>query len=92
MTVDCADEGERDALLALFADIDGMAEDWTSNLQLLCTQCSLGTPHDHHGPDDTVWKPRRDLGLALRDERPLARLRRMKLWWRKEVREVTRLT
>lgn len=92
VTVDCADEAERDALLALFKDVDGMVEDWTSNLQLLCAQCSLGTPHDHHASDDAIWKPRRELALALRDERPLARLRRLKLWWRKEVREVTRLT
>lgn len=92
VTVDCADAAERDALLALFDGIDGMAEDWTSNLQLLCEQCSLGTPHDHHAPDDNLWKPRRELALALRDAQPLQRLRRMKLWWRKGVREVTRLT
>lgn len=92
VTVDCADQAELDALLALFSDIDGMVEDWTSNLQLLCRQCSLGTPHDHHRPDDIAWKARHDLGFALRDEKPLSRLRRLKLWWRKEVREVTRLT
>ncbi len=92
VTVDCADQAELDALLALFSDIDGMVEDWTSNLQLLCRQCSLGTPHDHHRPDDIAWKTRHDLGFALRDEKPLSRLRRLKLWWRKEVREVTRLT
>lgn len=44
-------------------------EDWTSNTQFLCRQCSEGTPHEHHDKDlpESVWSPRREFAFASRD-------------------------
>ncbi|MFT3696836.1 MAG: tetratricopeptide repeat protein [Kofleriaceae bacterium] len=86
----CASADERDALIALFDDVDGAIEDWTESIVMLCSACSLGTPHEHH-ERDTSWKPERTIGLALRDERDLKRLRRAGLFWRKGIRNVARV-
>lgn len=69
----CRTPHERDALLALFDDVDGAIEDWTESLELMCAQCSLGEPHEHHGSGR--WSVERRFGLALRDESELQRLR-----------------
>ena len=91
VTVECERPAERDALLALFDDFDGAAEDWSETLALMCAQCSAGLPHDHHPRvPETPWHPRRKLGLALSDERQLERLKRHGEW-RRNVREVTRV-
>jgi len=40
-------------------------EDWTSNVRILCKQCSEGRPHEHH--DTTLkdsWTDRHVLGIA----------------------------
>ena len=81
VTVDCPSPVERDALLGLFDDADGSVEDWTESIVVLCSKCSLGEPHDEHDePADQPWRPERQLGLALRDERELRRLRQLGLW------------
>jgi tetratricopeptide (TPR) repeat protein len=86
----CRDVEERDALVALFDDVDGAIEDWTESLEVICAQCSLGEPHDHHEQKDESWRIDRRLGLALRDERDLGKLRQLGLWWRRGIRDVTR--
>lgn len=88
----CQTPDERDVLVALFDDADGAIEDWTESLEVLCAECSLGTPHEHHdAKKDTAWRVNRELGLAIRDERDLARLRKLGLWWRRGIRDVTRV-
>jgi hypothetical protein len=42
-------------------------EDWSSSLQVLCADCSRGTPHDHPQPA-TEWTPQRRLGVAAESE------------------------
>jgi hypothetical protein len=92
VTVECQSATERDALLALFDDADGSVEDWTESIVVLCSKCSLGEPHDEHDErPDQAWRPHRELGLALRDERELRRLRQLGLWWRRGVRDVTKV-
>jgi tetratricopeptide (TPR) repeat protein len=92
VTADCQSPTERDALLALFDDADGSVEDWTESIVVLCSKCSLGEPHDEHDErPDQAWRRQRELGLALRDERELRRLRQLGLWWRRGVRDVTKV-
>jgi tetratricopeptide (TPR) repeat protein len=40
----CPTPEERDALIALFDDVDGAIEDWTESIVMLCVRCSLGEP------------------------------------------------
>lgn len=88
----CHTPEERDELVARFDDVDGAIEDWTESVHYLCAQCSLGQPHEHHDTaKDDGWSTERELGLALRNERDLARLRTLGLWWRRDVRDVTRV-
>lgn len=87
----CRDPEERDALVVLFDDVDGAIEDWPENLVVLCAKCSLGEPHAHHDEKPRDWSVERRFGLALRDERDLRRLRQLGLWWRRGVRNVTRV-
>jgi hypothetical protein len=47
---------------------DFAAEDWTSSLQMLCKQCSEGSPHDHEPHPEPEWKPEREIGVAALDE------------------------
>jgi tetratricopeptide (TPR) repeat protein len=91
VAVTCRTPEERDALLALYDHVDGAIEDWTDSVVVLCAQCSLGERCEDHAREDTAWRPDRDLGLALRDERDLRRLRQLGLWWRRDVRDVTRM-
>lgn len=88
----CRTPEERDELIALFKEVDGAIEDWTESVYFLCAQCSLGQPHEHHAPaEDTGWKVDRELGLALRNKRDLAKLRKLRLWWRRSIRDVVRV-
>jgi len=88
----CRSVDERDAIIALFDDVDGAIEDWTENLVVLCRQCSLGEPHEHHRDQESrEWRVERRFGLALRDERELKRLRQLGLWWRRGVHDVERV-
>lgn len=91
VTATCTDATERDAILARFEGIDGAIEDWTESIQILCKQCSLGEPHDHHEPRDQSWQRERTIGLALRDEAELGRLRGPGGRWRRGIRDVTRV-
>jgi tetratricopeptide (TPR) repeat protein len=86
----CSSAEVRDELLELFDDVDGAIEDWSENIEMLCAQCSLGEPHEHHDVDEQ-WRMEREFGLALRDESDLGRLRRVGRWWRCGVRDVTRV-
>jgi hypothetical protein len=41
------------------------AEDWTGNVQLLCRECSEGSPdHEHRHHDGEGWSTERTVGLA----------------------------
>lgn len=87
----CRTPEERDALVALYRDVDGEIEDWTESIRMLCVQCSLGEPSGEHGERETPWQTTRRFGLALRSERERERLRRSGPWWRRSVRDVTRV-
>jgi tetratricopeptide (TPR) repeat protein len=88
----CRTPEERDELVALFDDVDGAIEDWTESVHFLCAQCSLGQPHEHHDTKKADgWSIEREFGLALRNERDIARIRQLGLWWRRGVRDVTRV-
>lgn len=94
VSVVCRDSTRRDHLLDKFEGVDGAVEDWTENVSLICARCSLGEPpedHDHDHAPTAGWQPARRLGLALRHERDLKRLRRFALGWLPEVHEVTRV-
>lgn len=58
-----------DALYRAFADAPHAAlEDFTGSLQVLCSACSRGLPHDHHDdPKSTPWSPTRRVALATLD-------------------------
>jgi hypothetical protein len=72
----CATPAVRDAVERRFVEGDVAIEDWTASIEHLCARCSVGTPHDHHDHDGepAPWAPTRRFGLALRDDRELARL------------------
>ena len=92
VVADCATPAARDELVARFDGFDGAIEDWTASLTNLCTRCSLGEPHDDHdAPADPGWDPRRRIAVAARSDRELGRLRRARLWWRREVVSVERV-
>lgn len=61
--------GELDAMLtAMPAAREYALEDWTSNVHILCKQCSEGVPHEHHDDQaDAAWVATRKLGLAFAD-------------------------
>ena len=55
-------------LYAAFDESGIEYEDWTSNVRILCRQCSEGHPHEHH--DDELkdnWNDRHALGIAAID-------------------------
>lgn len=48
------------ALDEILASDSHVVEDWTSNVRILCKQCSEGLPHDHHDEDGAqVWRSER---------------------------------
>ena len=49
----------------LFSTTPHYFEDWSSNVQILCKQCSEGKPHEHHDAElKDEWNPKRTLGIA----------------------------
>ena len=64
--IELANETDLDELDKLFADNAHVVEDWTSNVRMLCKQCSEGVPHDHHDEDRAdTWNPERRIGIAI---------------------------
>jgi hypothetical protein len=57
------------ALEAIFGEELLSAEDWTGQVQLLCRQCSEGSPHEHAALRDDDWTPERQFGLAATPDR-----------------------
>lgn len=58
-------------------------EDWTSNVRLLCKQCSEGTAHEHHDQDlknseKEHWQPNRNFGFACKENGALKEI--LKAW------------
>jgi tetratricopeptide (TPR) repeat protein len=49
----------------IVASTQSFVEDWTGNVQVLCRQCSEGTPHKHHDREgQRIWSNERMLGFA----------------------------
>ena len=95
VVVTAGDAAERDAIVARLEEWDRSVrvEDWTESV--LCAPCRLGEPHDHGDDDDDggeppPWQVERRLGLAAQDDSALGPLRRLGMWWRREVRSVKR--
>jgi hypothetical protein len=89
--VNAGSEDEVEALTRLFEGTDVGVEDWTGSVRLLCSRCSLGEPHEHDGEPAPTWAPRRRLGIAARSENDLRPLRRLGLWWRRDIVSVQRV-
>jgi hypothetical protein len=90
--VDADDEATLGALTQLLEDAGTHVEDWTASVRALCTACSLGEAHDHeHAPAPSGWQRQRTLGVAAESEAGLRPLRRLRRWWRREVRSVERV-
>ena len=61
-----------DAIDALGEEVSATGaalEDWTGSIEMLCAQCSLGTPHEHAPPavEPQAWNSRRSIGIAAED-------------------------
>ena len=53
-------------LQKIFSDTPHHFEDWSTNVRILCRQCSEGKPHEHHDNDlKNEWNPKRTLGIAV---------------------------
>lgn len=61
-----ADRASMEALAAIAAEVGGAAEDWGTSTNILCAQCSRGTPHEH--PGSTAQAAHPHCGLAARDD------------------------
>jgi hypothetical protein len=73
-TIQAPDPGAVTQLTDLFDEPDAAAEDWTQNLQILCRECSEGSPsHDHRHPAPE-WKSERLIGFSAELERARALL------------------
>lgn len=58
-------QADIDALCALLEEADVDHEDWTTNIRVLCKQCSEGVPHDHHDAErNDEFADRHVLGIA----------------------------
>lgn len=91
VTVQCDTPDERDGLLEIYRDVDGAIEDWTESVALLCNECSLGDVCHDHRSTTAAWRTERQLGLALRGDRELRRLRRFAWGWRRGILDVSRV-
>lgn len=60
------DAADLDALIAALDTAQIDHEIWTTNVRILCRQCSEGTPHDHIGNDDQppAWPDSHILGIS----------------------------
>ena len=56
-----------EALGSCAEELGGAAEDWGRTTNILCADCSRGTPHEHPDAADTPAHPH--CGLAARDDR-----------------------
>jgi tetratricopeptide (TPR) repeat protein len=81
----CPTRQERDALVEELEAASLVVEDWTENLQLLCTRCSLGDPSDHEHRAPETWDPTRRLGVAARSAADLRALAGAGALWRAGV-------
>ena len=72
----CPGPGDLEALLSLQRPGIGLVEDWTSSVQALCRQCSLGLPHGVHVEEDLAWNPERSVGIAAQARAAVDRLLR----------------
>jgi hypothetical protein len=63
---EAASEEVAHALYQAFDDADITVEDWTASVQVICKQCSEGTPHEHSAADEAPqpWKLERMVGIA----------------------------
>lgn len=68
LTVELARDGDVDELSDMAEAQSFSLEDWTSNVRVLCKQCSEGVAHaQHDGSAETAWTAKRTLGLAFDD-------------------------
>ncbi len=60
------DAADLEALTSALDEAHITHEVWTSNVRVLCKQCSEGTPHEHHGEDEpaTAWPDSHVLGIS----------------------------
>jgi hypothetical protein len=64
VSIEC--DADLEILENLFSSTPHYFEDWTSNVRILCKQCSEGKPHDHHDIElKDEWNPKRTLGVAV---------------------------
>lgn len=55
------------SLEELFQKTENEFEDWTTNVRMLCKQCSEGNPHEKHDSDlEKIWTGERILGIATK--------------------------
>lgn len=67
--VEILDEENMAELEKIFSDSSHEFEDWTSNVRILCRQCSEGDDHDHHDEDlKNEFYSNRTLGVAVFDK------------------------
>lgn len=68
-------EARLQAVLGVAVEMGVEAEDWTENIEILCKQCSEGTPHEHHDTAlEREWKDEHRIGLAIDSERSFEEL------------------
>lgn len=60
------DPASVDVLVDTAEELDGAAEDWGRSTNILCAQCSRGTPHEHPTGGNSPAHPH--CGLAARDD------------------------
>lgn len=66
--VESRDQSTLEQALQVAADHNVEAEDWTTNFQVLCRQCSEGLPHEKHDAEVRAeWQSRHRIGLATAD-------------------------
>lgn len=64
--VELTKDEDLDALEQMLDSAAHAMDDWTSNVRVLCKQCSEGVPHEHHdAPPPEAWRAERELGIAI---------------------------
>ena len=58
-----------EGLAEIAADKDGMAEDWSTSVRILCKACSEGRPHKAHDTEKAPKSGVHIIGIAARDRR-----------------------
>ncbi len=68
-----ADQHELDALVAALDRAEVHHENWTTNVRMLCRQCSLGLPHEHHDQaGERAWPDSHVIAVSATDPAPAA--------------------